>query len=112
MHLSRWTPETAATAKYPALHYGANDNNKNNHSSLFLYNARYIRLKTLEIGYTFPLKLIRFASFQKVRMYARGLNLLTFDGLDDVDVDPETSSGDGSWYPVERVISMGVDISF
>ncbi len=112
MHLSRWTPETAATAKYPALHYGANDNNKNNHSSLFLYNAKYIRLKTLEIGYTFPLKLIRFANFQKVRMYARGLNLLTFDGLDDVDVDPETSSGDGSWYPVERVISMGVDISF
>lgn len=37
MHLDRWTPETAATAKYPALHYGTHDNNKNGNSSLFLY---------------------------------------------------------------------------
>ena len=36
MHLDRWTPETAATAKYPALHYGTHDNNKNGNSSLFL----------------------------------------------------------------------------
>lgn len=35
MHLDRWTPETAATAKYPALHYGTHDNNKNGNSSLF-----------------------------------------------------------------------------
>ncbi len=112
MHLKRWTPETASTAKYPALHYGANDNNKNGNSSLFLYNGRYIRLKTLEIGYTFPQRLIRFAEFQKVRVYAQGLNLLTFDGLDDVDVDPETASGDGSWYPIERVISAGIDVTF
>ena len=34
MHLDRWTPETAATAKYPALHYGTHDNNKNGNSSL------------------------------------------------------------------------------
>ena len=39
MHLDRWTPETAATAKYPALHYGTHDNNKNGNSSLFLYDA-------------------------------------------------------------------------
>ena len=41
MHLDRWTPETAATAKYPALHYGTHDNNKNGNSSLFLYDASY-----------------------------------------------------------------------
>lgn len=51
MHLDRWTPETAATAKYPALHYGTHDNNKNGNSSLFLYDASYLRLKNVEIGY-------------------------------------------------------------
>ena len=53
MHLDRWTPETAATAKYPALHYGIH-NNKQQYSSLFLYDASYIRLKNVEIGYTLP----------------------------------------------------------
>ena len=47
MHLDRWTPETAATAKYPALHYGTHDNNKNGNSSLFLYDASYLRLKSV-----------------------------------------------------------------
>ncbi len=54
MHLNRWTPETAATATYPALHYGIHNNNKQQYSSLFLYDATYIRLKNVEIGYTLP----------------------------------------------------------
>jgi len=112
MHLKRWTQETARTAKYPALHFGQNSNNKNDNSSLFLYNSRYIRLKTVEIGYSFPQRLISFANFQKVRVYLQGLNLFSWDGLDDVDVDPETNQGDGSWYPVQKVINFGVDVTF
>lgn len=56
MHLQRWTPGTAATAKYPALHYGKYDNNKQYNSSLFLYNAQYLRLKNFEVGYYIPSK--------------------------------------------------------
>lgn len=112
MHLDRWTPETASTAKYPALHYENNDNNKNPNSSLFLYNASYLRLKNVELGYTLPRNMIRFAGLQNVRVYMQGLNLLTFDGLDDVDVDPETQNGNGSWYPVQRVINFGIDITY
>jgi len=112
MHLNRWTPETAATATYPALHYENNLNNKNDKSSLYLYDASYLRLKNVEIGYTLPRSVIQFAGFQNVRFYLQGLNLLTFDGLDDVDVDPETGDGNGSWYPVQRVINFGVDINY
>ena len=43
MHLDRWTPETAATAKYPALHYGIHNNNKQQYSSLFLYEPAHVR---------------------------------------------------------------------
>jgi len=112
MHLNRWTLETAATATYPALHYENNLNNKNDKSSLYLYDASYVRLKNVEIGYTLPRSAIQFAGFQNVRFYLQGLNLLTFDGLDDVDVDPETGDGNGSWYPVQRVINFGVDINY
>jgi len=112
MHLNRWTPETAATATYPALHLENNVNNKNESNSLFLYDASYVRLKNVEIGYSLPRSAIRFAGFQNVRFYLQGLNLLTFDGLDDVDIDPETGDGNGSWYPVQRVINFGVDINY
>ena len=113
MHLDRWTPETAATAKYPALHYGTHDNNKNGNSSLFLYDASYLRLKNVEIGYNVSPKLLRKFHVQQARIYVQGLNLLTFDKLGDVDIDPETKSGDGaSWYPIQKIFNFGIDITF
>ena len=113
MHLDRWTPETAATAKYPALHYRTHDNNKNGNSSLFLYDASYLRLKNVEIGYNVSPKLLRKFHVQQARIYVQGLNLLTFDKLGDVDIDPETKSGDGaSWYPIQKVFNFGIDITF
>lgn len=113
MHLDRWTLETAATAKYPALHYGTHDNNKNGNSSLFLYDASYLRLKNVEIGYNVSPNWLRKFHVQQARIYVQGLNLLTFDKLGDVDIDPETKSGDGaSWYPIQKVFNFGIDITF
>lgn len=111
MHLERWTPATAATAKYPALHYGKYDNNKQINNSLFLYNAQYLRLKNFEIGYYLPQKWMKRAGLQRSRVYVQGMNLITFDGLKTVDVDPETNNSSGNWYPVMRVINFGFDFT-
>jgi TonB-linked SusC/RagA family outer membrane protein len=112
MHLNRWTEATKETATYPRLTIGANTNNKNSNSSLFLYNSSYVRLKNFEVGYSLPKTSIRFAGLQNVRFYVQGMNLLTIDNLSDVDVDPETRSGDGAWYPIQRVFNFGVDITY
>jgi TonB-linked SusC/RagA family outer membrane protein len=113
LHLNRWTPETAGTAKYPALSIGANSNNKNPSSSLFLYNARYIRLKNVEIGYSMPNKVIRKIGLTRVRFYAQGQNLATYaPGLKDVDVDPELGSSSGYQYPILKILNFGVDVTF
>jgi TonB-linked SusC/RagA family outer membrane protein len=111
LHLDRWTPATAATATYPALHYGPYPNNKNPQSSLFLADASYIRLKSMEIGYSISPNALRKIGFSKTRFYIQGLNLLTWDKLKKYDVDPETNTG-GDWYPIQRVISFGVDVTF
>lgn len=111
MHLQRWTPETAETAKYPALHYGKYDNNKQYNSSLFLYNAQYLRLKNFEIGYYLPAKLMKRAGLQRTRLYIQGMNMVTFDKLKTVDVDPETNDSSGNWYPIMKVVNFGVDIT-
>ncbi|MEG1864281.1 MAG: TonB-dependent receptor [Alistipes sp.] len=112
MHMQRWTPETAATAKYPALHYGVHNNNKNSDSDLFLYNATYVRLKNVEIGYSLPKRWLAKANIQNVRFYVQGLNLLTIDNLGDIDYDPEVQSGGGSWFPIQRVYNFGVNVTF
>lgn len=112
MHLKRWTEATADEATYPRLTIGAYENNKNGASSLFLYDASYLRLKNMEVGYTLPKSAIRFAGLQNVRFYVQGMNLLTIDGLKNVDVDPETQKGDGAWYPIQRVFNLGVDITY
>lgn len=111
MHLDSWTPENP-NAKYPALHLGNHPNNKNDASSLFLYDASYLRLKNIEIGYSLPQKWIQKVHLQQVRFYLQGMNLLTFDKLGDVNMDPETGDGDGSWYPIQRVYNFGVNITF
>lgn len=111
-HLSRWTEDTKDTATYPRLTYGANENNKNSNSSLALWDGSYLRVKNVEIGYSLPQKMIRFAGFQNVRFYIQGLNVLTFDKLSDLNVDPEIKEGSGDWYPVQRVFNFGVDITF
>ncbi|MCF0049949.1 TonB-dependent receptor [Dyadobacter sp. LJ53] len=112
MHLERWTPETAETATYPALHFGDHSNNKNGNSSLFLYNSKYIRLKTIELGYNLPKAAIKKIGIEQVRFYCQGLNLLTWDGLKKVDMDPETKEGTGDWYPIQKVLNFGVDLTF
>lgn len=112
LHLERWTPETASTATYPALHYVDYTNNKNANSSLFMYDAKYIRMKTIEVGYSLPRNIIRYAGLQQVRLYVQGLNLATWDGLDRVDVDPETKQGGGDSTPIDKVVNFGIDITF
>ena len=80
---------------------------------MFLYDASYLRLKNVEIGYNVSPKLLRKFHVQQARIYVQGLNLLTFDKLGDVDIDPKTKSGDGaSWYPIQKVFNFGIDITF
>ena len=78
----------------------------------YLQDASYIRLKNVEIGYTLPKAWTSKAGIQSVRIYAQGQNLLTFDRLGDVDMDPEIKNGDGSWFPVQRVVNLGINMTF
>lgn len=112
MHLNRWTPQTKKTATYPRLTIGTYPNNKNPNSSIFLYNASYIRIKTAEIGYTLPQTLLKTSGLSMVRFYVHAINLHTWDHLKNVDVDPETRQGAGNWYPIQRTVVAGVQVKF
>lgn len=78
----------------------------------YLQNAAYLRLKTLQIGYTLPFEISRKAFIQKIRIYFSGENILTITRLSSI-FDPETIDGGwgGNVYPISKVYSVGVSIS-
>lgn len=111
-HLGRWTPETAATATYPVLHYGQNANNHRT-STFFLKNASYIRLKNIEIGYTFRnTHLGKNTAFKTIRIFANGINLITWDKMGNNSFDPEAPGGSSYYYPQLRAINFGFSTDF
>ena len=75
-----------------------------------LYNASYIKLKTLQIGYTFPQALMRKAYINKLRVVASFENLLTITNFPGVD--PEMGGSGFQSYPIPRMISGGLNITF
>jgi TonB-linked SusC/RagA family outer membrane protein len=104
--LDRWTPETAATATYPRL---SASNNLNNYrfSSFWQRDGSFLKLRSVELGYTLSDKLIEKIKLKSARIYVNGTNLLSIDKMEGY-VDPETRSG----YPALRTVSMGVRCQF
>ncbi len=95
-------------AKYPRLTYGRNDNNYQP-STYWMRDGSYLRLKTLEIGYTLPKKFTTPLRMSKVRIYFMGTNLLTFSNFKLWD--PELGSSTGMEYPLSRTYTVGMTIN-
>ncbi|WP_455584568.1 SusC/RagA family TonB-linked outer membrane protein [Bacteroides sp.] len=75
------------------------------------YDASYLRLKSVELGYTIPVKFTRKFKVERCRIFANGYNLFTITGLDFVD--PERTSGAyGYLYPIMRNFNFGLNLSF
>jgi hypothetical protein len=84
--------------------------NQNTHP-FYRRNSSFLRLKNLEVGYTFTNLLNKVSNFDNARVYFNASNLLTFAHFNDVD--PETlNRGDGKGYPLLRTVNFGFQLSF
>lgn len=95
-------------ASYPRLSYGGNDNNQQK-STFWLKNGSYLRLKTLEVGYTLPKSIVNKIKFNNIRVFFIGTNLLTFAKFKEWD--PELGSSTGAEYPLSRVMTLGLTVN-
>jgi TonB-linked SusC/RagA family outer membrane protein len=79
----------------------------------YMQDARYLRLKNLQLGYSLPSIWMEKSGFSKCRLFVSGENLLTFTPLFEV-FDPETSAGGvgGNAYPLSRTWSFGLSLTF
>lgn len=84
------------------------------HSSRFLMDATYAKLRNLQVGYTLPAHLAKKFSLNSVRVYFTGENLYTFlnSELKGRVVDPETGADGILWwnYPVARKFMFGISL--
>lgn len=101
-------PSTWATAKYPRLSVAGRRHNTQN-SDFWLENGSFLRLKSLELGYTLPQQLTKKFWVSEMRIFYSGYNLLTWDKTRLHD--PEGSS-DALNYPIQKISSLGVSIQF
>ncbi|AWG23310.1 SusC/RagA family TonB-linked outer membrane protein [Flavobacterium faecale] len=117
--LGRWTGEGTSNTVPRATFTNAGNNNLQ--SSRFVKDGSYLRLKNVQLGYTFTKSVLNAISLQNLRIYVAAQNLLTFTKYDGVDpelgVDSSQDSPldigiDRGRYPSVRSFSLGLDINF
>ena len=106
----RWTDDNQDPyAFWPRLTYGPNKNNYRA-STWWKKDMSFLRLKTVEIGYTFPKKWMEKIYSKGARVFVSGNNLLCFSPFKLWD--PELGTNNGLKYPMNRSILFGIDINF
>ncbi|MEX6686494.1 TonB-dependent receptor [Danxiaibacter flavus] len=106
-----WTPDNP-NAKFPRLTaYKASLSSNNAHSnSGWIRDGSYLRLKSVQLGYTLPAKVLSSMKLQQIRFYVSGFNLVTWDKLKYMD--PEMPNVNNGFYPQQRLYSAGVNVTF
>lgn len=104
---NRWTPETAGTAKFPALSSTSNANNYNT-NTLWMFDRSFFKLRNIEVYYNFPKAMLaKIKLLNAAKLYVRGVDLFSFDHLDESD--PEVF---GATNPLNRSIVAGLSVTF
>ncbi|MDR1091522.1 MAG: TonB-dependent receptor [Prevotella sp.] len=110
VYKNRWHEGNTENAIYPRISDTKNTNNSPDKlSTLWLRDGSFLRMKTVEFGYTLPKKLLQKTFIGSARVYVTGVNILTFSKFKLWD--PERGSGQGADYPPNRTISFGVSVN-
>ncbi|MGQ1909532.1 SusC/RagA family TonB-linked outer membrane protein [Marinifilum sp. RC60d5] len=113
--LDRWTGEGTSNSIPRVTSEDPNNNSRS--SDLYVKDGSFIRLKTIQLGYTIPESIISKNIIKKFRVYVAAENLLTL--TDYEGFEPEVASGgyttigvDKGVYPQSRTITFGANITF
>jgi len=112
--LNAWTPANTDTSIPRAVLGDPNQNNRA--STRFLHNGAYLRVKTIQLGYTLPTIILEKLQIDNLRIYATGQNLFTatsYKGLDPEVGGSVLSQGiDRTLYPKYKSVIVGIQLKF
>jgi len=104
---SKWIPGT-----YPAIRKDNTSHVNFRKSDFWITNVRYIRLRNIELGYTFDQKISKKIGLSALRIYVNASNLFSIDNVKKYEIDPEISSGNALVYPQQRLFNAGFNLTF
>lgn len=108
-NLDRYTPETP-NGFFPK-YYMTGEMGKNLRAQTrYMQNAAYLRIKNIQLGYTLPQKYSSRIKMNTLRVYLSADNVATFTKMYKA-IDPELAQGDAKIYPLQRIISFGLNIT-
>lgn len=111
--LNRWTPENQNTTMHRALGQGFEDI-----SSRVVEDASYIRLKTINFSYNLPKEFLDTYKLSSLKVYLAAQNLFTITNYSGFDPDVSVANSlitpgiDYSSYPIHRILSIGLNVTF
>ena len=105
----RWT-EDNPDGTWPRTYDREREYWTNRANTFWWWKTDYLRLKTIELGYTLPQSLTKKVAVNSLRIFASGQNLLTFSKVDFFD--PEIPGGSAQYYPQTKVYNLGVSVNF
>lgn len=106
--LDRWTPAKGG-GSYPRLYSGGNGNYIS--SDFWLRNGAFMRVKHITLGYSVGKKVINRLNIQQLRIYFNVVNPFTVSDYEP-GFDPEPNNQNGSFYPIMKTYTAGVNLRF
>ena len=106
--LNGWLPGVNEGSSIPMLST-MNNSDEGRASTYFVENGSYLKLRTLQVGYNVPEKLLKKANIGSARIYLSGNNLATIKSSSLTCTDPENP---GFAYPISTSITAGIQIGF
>src|SRR5690606_7708985 len=105
---SEWIP-----GKYPALRFNPNEHSNNTRTSTFwAHNVKYLRARTIQLGYTLPQRIVEMIELRRARVYVNAYNLFSIDNLRKFNIEPEINDDNGLQFPQMRNINFGLNLTF
>jgi TonB-linked SusC/RagA family outer membrane protein len=105
-----WRPDNT-DGTYPRLTINDPHNNNGLASTFWFRDAKYIRLKSAQIGYSLPASLTRKVGIARTRIFVQGSNLFTLSGLPE-GIDPESPRVNNGYYPQQKTFMTGITLTF
>jgi TonB-dependent starch-binding outer membrane protein SusC len=107
----RWTsPNFTPDALYPRA-FDTQSSSYREVSTVWVKNNDFLRLKNVELSYSFPKAILKTLGIDSFRLFVAGNNLLII--YDNIKTnDPESKSQTGWYYPQQRLISSGISLTF
>ncbi|MBR5834136.1 MAG: TonB-dependent receptor [Bacteroidales bacterium] len=98
---------------FPRLTLGATGHGGDNGlaSTFWLRDGTYLRLKSAQLGYTFPHKWTSKINIEALRFFIEGQNIFTLDALPE-GIDPESPGVNNGYYPQQRLLMGGITLTF